>query len=202
MLSWKLPVKKAISLFYGEKTPGYSSLLSSFQYSRPMHIVIFNQITICLEYKPDHFCLWFPRLAPDQYTITTVPVKILRLLATDLTAKIEEEEDQAAESDYDDEDEFGDDDWEDEESTNHQKDKFAMLSDFLDASGLDMEGEEDEEQEADPDVLSDPVYQMNLKDYLVDFFRQCVQQNSPAFAQSASEMSDVEKRTLQTLLEN
>lgn len=142
-------------------------------------------------------------IAPDQYTITTVPVKIIRLLATDLTAKIEEEEDQAAESDYDDEDEFGEfgeDDWEDEES--NQKDKFAMLSDFLDASGLDMEGEDDEEQEADPDVLADPVYQMNMKDCLVDFFRQCVQQNSPAFAQSVTELSDVEKRTLSSLLEN
>jgi len=129
-----------------------------------------------------------------------VPVKIIRLLATDLTAKIEEEEDQAAESDYDDEDEFGEDDWEDEES--NQKDKFAMLSDFLDASGLDMEGGEDEEQESDPDVLADPVYQMNTKDCLVDFFRQCVQQNSPAFAQSVTELSDVEKRTLSSLLEN
>ncbi|GJJ78574.1 importin-9 [Entomortierella parvispora] len=137
---------------------------------------------------------------PDQYTITTVPVKIIRLLATDLTAKIEEEEDQAAESDYDDEDEFGEDDWEDEES--NQKDKYSMLSDFLDASGLDMEGEEDEEQEADPDVLADPVYQMNMKECLVDFFRQCVQQNSPAFAQSVTELSDVEKRTLSSLLEN
>ncbi|KAI1321026.1 hypothetical protein EDD11_008607 [Mortierella claussenii] len=136
---------------------------------------------------------------PDQYTVTTVPVKIIRLLSTDLTNKIEEEEDQAAESDYDDDD--GEDDWEDEDDGRNNKDKFSFLSDILDSHGLDMEGEE-EEDEIDPDVLADPVYQLNMKNYLIDFFRQCVQQNSPAFVQSVGELSDVEKRTLSTLLEN
>ncbi|KAF9279348.1 hypothetical protein BGZ88_012798 [Linnemannia elongata] len=136
---------------------------------------------------------------PDQFTITTVPVKIIRLLSTDLTNKIEEEEDQAAESDYDDED--GEDDWEDEDDGRGGKDQFSFLSDVLDAHGLDMDGEEDEE-EVDPDILADPIYQMNMKNYLVDFFRQCVQQNSPSFVQSVGELSDVEKRTLSSLLEN
>ncbi|KAG0311531.1 hypothetical protein BGZ99_010110, partial [Dissophora globulifera] len=136
------------------------------------------------------------KTTPDQFTITTVPVKIIRLLSTDLTNKIEEEEDQAAESDYDDED--GEDDWEDE-NDGQTKDKFSFLSDMLDTHGLDMDGEE--EEEVDPDVLADPVYQLNMKTYLVDFFRQCVQQNSPAFVQSVAELSDVEKRTLSSLLE-
>ncbi|KAF9083483.1 hypothetical protein BGX23_011399 [Mortierella sp. AD031] len=135
---------------------------------------------------------------PDQFTITTVPVKIIRLLSTDLTNKIEEEEDQAAESDYDDDD--GEDDWEDEDD-GRNKDEFAFLSDVLDSHGLDMDGEDDEE-EVDPDILADPIYQMNMKNYLVDFFRQCVQQNSPSFVQSVGELSDVEKRTLSSLLEN
>ncbi|ORZ27537.1 armadillo-type protein [Lobosporangium transversale] len=137
------------------------------------------------------------KTAPDQFTVTTVPVKIIRLLATDLINKVEEEEDQAAESDYDDDD--GDDDWEDED--NGRKDKFSFLSDVLDSHGIDMDGDE-EEDEADPDVLADPVYQLNMKNYLIDFFRQCVQQNSPAFVQSVGELNDVEKRTLSSLLEN
>lgn len=132
-------------------------------------------------------------IAPDQYTITTVPVKIIRLLATDLTNKIEEEEDQAAESDYDDED--GEEDWEDEDDG---KGKFSMMSDMLDRLDFD----EDEEDVIDPDILADPVYQMNMKDYLVEFFRECVKQNSPAFAQSVSELSDVEKSILSNLLGN
>ncbi|KAG0261216.1 hypothetical protein BG011_001257 [Mortierella polycephala] len=139
------------------------------------------------------------RNTPDQFTITTVPVKIIRLLATDLTSKVEEEEDeQAVLSDDDDED--GEDDWEDDEDQK-TKDKFSFLSDILDSHGLDGEGEEDEE-EVDPDVLTDPIYQMNMKNYLVDFFRQCAQQNSAPFAQGATEMGDVEKRTLSSLLEN
>ncbi|KAF9198116.1 hypothetical protein BGZ49_001176 [Haplosporangium sp. Z 27] len=134
---------------------------------------------------------------PDQYTVTTVPVKIIRLLSTDLTNKIEEEEDQAAESDYDDE---GDDDWEDDDEPGRGK-EYSLLSDILDGNGFDMDGDE-EEDEVDPDILADPIYQLNMKNYLVDFFRQCVQQNSPAFAQSISEISDVEKKTLSSLLEN
>jgi hypothetical protein len=116
-------------------------------------------------------------------------------LATDLTNKIEEEEDQAAESDYDDED--GEDDWEDEDD-GKGKGKFSMMSDMLDRLDFD----EDEEDVVDPDILADPVYQMNMKDYLVEFFRECVKQNSPAFAQSVSELSDVEKSTLSNLLGN
>jgi hypothetical protein len=77
-----------------------------------------------------------------------------------LTNKIEEEEDQAAESDYDDED--GEDDWEDEDDGRGGKDQFSFLSDVLDAHGLDMDGEDDEE-EVDPDILADPIYQMNMK---------------------------------------
>ncbi|KAG0347825.1 hypothetical protein BG004_006848 [Podila humilis] len=136
---------------------------------------------------------------PDQYTITTVPVKIIRLLATDLTNKVEEEEDQAAESDYDDEE--GEDDWEDEDDG--QKEKFSMLSDMLDSHGLDFDGEDEEDDTVvDPDVLADPVYQMNMKEYLIEFFRECAKQNSPAFAQGASELNDVQKRTLHVLLGN
>src|SRR5690554_1757409 len=100
------------------------------------------------------------RNTPDQFTITTVPVKIIRLLVTDLTSKVEEEEDeQAVLSDYDDED--GEDDWEEDEDQK-TKDKFSFLSDILDSHGLGGEGEEDEE-EVDPDVLTDPIYQMNMK---------------------------------------
>ncbi|KAF9426444.1 hypothetical protein BGZ94_006510 [Podila epigama] len=135
---------------------------------------------------------------PDQYTVTTVPVKIIRLLATDLTNRIEEEEEeQGGESDYDDED--GEEDWEDDED--ERKGKFSMLSDMLDSQGLDFDGE-DEEDVVDPDILADPVYQMNMKDYLFQFFQECVKQNSPLFVQATGEMSDVEKRTLSIALGN
>lgn len=97
-------------------------------------------------------------LAPDQFTVTTVPNKIIRLLAMDLTNKIEEDEDQSAELDFDDDE--GDDDWEDEED-GRSREQFAFLSDVIDSHGLDTEG--DEEEEADPDIMADPIYQLNMK---------------------------------------
>lgn len=87
-----------------------------------------------------------------------------------MTNKIEEEEDQAAESDYDDED--GEDDWEDEDDGRGGKDQFSFLSDVLDSHGLDMDGEEDEE-EVDPDILADPIYQMNMKVSASLYFLEC-----------------------------
>ncbi|KAG0092221.1 hypothetical protein BGZ93_003846 [Podila epicladia] len=157
---------------------------------------------------------------PDQYTVISVPVKIVKLLSADLTNKIEEEaalagggkagndESDLDDDDDDDDDEFGD-DYSDEEDEVHgsksKKDKYGYLSDLLDAHGLDMDGEgydDDEEDEIDPDILADPIYQMSLKTYLIEFFRECIQQNSPAFAQSVAELSDVEKQALSTLLEN
>ncbi|KAF9211537.1 hypothetical protein BGZ59_007935 [Podila verticillata] len=156
---------------------------------------------------------------PDQYTVISVPVKIVKLLSTDLTNKVEEEAALAGggkaeddESDLDDEDEDDDEfgDYDDEEDEEHsgsksKKDKYGYLSDLLDAHGLDMDGEgydDDEEDEMDPDILADPIYQMSLKTYLIEFFRECIQQSSPAFAQSVAELSDVEKQALSTLLEN
>lgn len=110
----------------------------------------------------------------------SVPVKIVKLLSTDLTNKIEEEAALAGggkaeddESDFDDEDEDDDEfgDYDDEEDEEHsgsksKKDKYGYLSDLLDAHGLDMDGEgydDDEEDEMDPDILADPIYQMSLK---------------------------------------
>lgn len=110
----------------------------------------------------------------------SVPVKIVKLLSADLTNKIEEEaalagggkaEDDESDLDDDDEDdgEF-DEDYGDEEDEDHgsksKKDKYGYLSDLLDAHGLDMDGEgydDDEEDEMDPDILADPIYQMSLK---------------------------------------
>lgn len=110
----------------------------------------------------------------------SVPVKIVKLLSADLTNKIEEEaalegggKAEDDESDLDDDDEDGDefgDDYGDEEGEDHgsksKNDKYGYLSDLLDAHGLDMDGEgydDDEEDEMDPDILADPIYQMSLK---------------------------------------
>ncbi|KAF9583313.1 hypothetical protein BGW38_009768 [Lunasporangiospora selenospora] len=148
------------------------------------------------------------KMTPNQYKATTVPVKIIKLLSIDLTNKVEEEDAGTESSDFeggDDEDDEVDYPAEGGSGTNTSRpnankggsDKYAHLSDLLD--GADEEGDEDE---SDPDILSDPIYQLDIRLFLVEFFRQCIQQNSRAFVQCVTELSEVEKRTLQSLLEN
>ncbi|KAG0046042.1 hypothetical protein BGZ83_008754 [Gryganskiella cystojenkinii] len=163
------------------------------------------------------------RNAPNQYAVTTVPVKIIKLLCTDLTNKIEEEYAGELDSEEDEEDTDDEGDEEDdeeqgqaEEERNVQthgqnskesiRDQYAFLSDYLEAQGggpLDyFDAMEDEADVMDPDVLSDPIYQLEMKEFLVNFFQQCIQQNSPAFAECVAELSEVQKQTLAALLEN
>lgn len=161
--------------------------------------------------------------------MTTVPVKIIKLLCTDLTNKIEEEYagevDSEEEEDEEDDDESGP-EYEDEEQQHAEadetaigrhtsgagggqntkgpiKDQYAFLSDYLESQGpLDyFDAMEDEADVLDPDVLNDPIYQMDMKDFLVTFFQQCIQQNSSAFAECVAELSEVQKQTLSALLE-
>jgi len=155
-----------------------------------------------------------------------VPVKIIKLLCTDLTNKIEEE--YAGELDSDEEDDDSGEEYEDDEQheetveetpiSRHTsgaaqniakgtsvRDQYAFLSDYLESQGRPLDyfdAAEDEADVLDTDVLSDPIYQMDMKDFLVNFFQQCIQQNSPAFAECVAELSEVQKQTLSALLEN
>ncbi|KAG0255861.1 hypothetical protein DFQ27_006018 [Actinomortierella ambigua] len=132
---------------------------------------------------------------PDQFTTTTAPTKIVKLLYGDLENKMmEEEEAPEGDSDFDDGEE---DEWEDEELT--AQDKFSYLSDLMDSHGLDFDG--DEEEVTDPDILADPVYQMDMKTFLLDFFRQCAQQNNAVFVQGVNELNDTEKQALSHFLQ-
>ncbi|KAG0343942.1 hypothetical protein BG004_004876 [Podila humilis] len=159
---------------------------------------------------------------PDLYASVSVPVKIIKLLSADLTSKIEEEAASGAGDKEEEDSDFDDDDDEDDEESSFEegdstgggngskikKYKYAILSHMLGSLQLDMDGkecevdgEDNDNDEDDPEVLADPIYQMSLKVYLVEFFRECIQQNSPTFAQSVAELSNAEKQALSTLLE-
>ncbi|KAG0068374.1 hypothetical protein BGZ89_004825 [Linnemannia elongata] len=150
------------------------------------------------------------RKAPNQYTVVSAPLKIVKLLCADLITRIEEENHSGEfdddESEEDDDEYDGESDAEDRKdwrgSKNH--DKSVLLSDILGDDGNDYyDGAEegyDELEEIDPDILSDPVYQTNLKKFLVDFFRS--QLHTPGLVQCISELNDAEKQTLSGLLEN
>lgn len=140
----------------------------------------------------------------------SAPVKIVKLLCADLITRIEEENHSGDfeddESEDDDEEDDEDDEAEDRKdwkgSKNH--DKSVLLSDVLGDDGNDYydgaEEGDNELEEIDPDVLADPVYHINLKKFLVDFFRS--QLHSPGLVQCITELNDGEKQTLSGLLEN
>ncbi|KAG0198042.1 Importin 9 [Mortierella sp. GBA30] len=155
---------------------------------------------------------------PNQYTLVTVPVKIIKLFTMELTNRIEEEE----EGEYaDDDDDYGDEDDEEDEGSNEDpteeskkhgrigrnKDRFAFLSDIVDEHGqyggvdyFDEDGGFEEEEESDTDVRADPIYLMNMKAFLIDFFRSQI--SSPVLVQCVAELSEVERSTLSRLLES
>lgn len=147
-------------------------------------------------------------LAPNQFTVVSAPVKIVKLLCADLITRIEEEN-HSGEFD-DDESEEDEDEDEEASETENRKDwegsksheRSVLLSDVLGDDGNEYyDGAEDgDELEIDPDVLADPVYQTNLKKFLVDFFRS--QLHSPGLVQCINELNDAERQTLSGLLEN
>jgi hypothetical protein len=149
------------------------------------------------------------KIAPNQYAVVSAPVKIVKLLCADLITRIEEEthsgefdDDESEEDEDEDEEESETEDRKDwEGSKNH--DRSVLLSDVLGDDGKEYYGEAedgDELEEVDPDVLADPVYQTNLKKFLVDFF--CSQLHSPGLVHCINELNDAEKQTLSCLLKN
>jgi len=112
--------------------------------------------------------------SPDQYTTTQVPIKIVKLLVSELNNS-PNAENQGADEEFAESGDEEDGEWEDEdESPFVAADDFAFLSELLESNGFD---EDDDDEENDPDLKNDPIFQTNLKDYLTDFFRNCASHN-------------------------
>jgi hypothetical protein len=67
----------------------------------------------------------------------------------------------------------------------------------LDDAILDDAYDEDDEA-ADPDVLNDPVYKTNLREFLEGFFKEFLASNQTTFNQFASTLSSDESNHLRT----
>ncbi|KAG0294306.1 hypothetical protein BGZ98_001817 [Dissophora globulifera] len=162
-------------------------------------------------------------LVPNRYTMTVVPVKIVKLLATDLINRVEDEgldgfdvgDDLFDEGDlYDDDDEDEDEDdedveddgWEAEESSKGRAGKQGrVVREGPTVIGLPREmfggdeGYDGEDEEVDADVMADPIYHMNMKDFLMEFFQS--QLHSPVLLQCVQELNEEDKRMLTNVLE-
>ncbi len=147
------------------------------------------------------------------YSIFFSQVKIFKLIVQEMndmlkealaSARVDGEDDD--EEEEEDTDEEGD-EWEDEgiadESTQQEKSKKQQeknsrlgveLSKILSEPGYAVEEEEEEE---DPDVLSDPVYSLNLRQYLSRFLLEFCKQ--PYFPHFAEHLNQAERRHLAAL---
>ncbi|TPX35286.1 hypothetical protein SmJEL517_g02299 [Synchytrium microbalum] len=156
--------------------------------------------------------------APHQFTTIPFSAKAIKLLLTELMQNVEsnmgkpsalrlammgtiggmvgESDDVTSDSDEEDEgEEEGEDDWEDVDEGKNGDSELRLLSDFADRN--------DFEDEDDLDLRSDPIYQLDLKEYLVTFFKTCYAQDTHGFRNictqflSASERDKLSNRTQQ-----
>ena len=67
-----------------------------------------------------------------------------------------------------------------------------LLSDLLNQDDV-----YDEIDEEDPDVLADPINQINLRQYLTEFFRRLAGSNRPLLESSMAAMNEGDRATLQ-----
>ncbi|KAI9307964.1 armadillo-type protein [Cunninghamella echinulata] len=120
---------------------------------------------------------------PDQYTAIPLPVKIIKLLIADLGNALPN--DPAPQEDTVDESGFS------------SRQDYNFLSDVL--ANLN---EEDDDEENNPDLKNDPIYQTDMKTYLVDFFRNCNTHNINHFLEIYQQLNDDEKYTLEVASNN
>ena len=130
---------------------------------------------------------------PDQYTNIPLPAKIIKLLVADTTNAYASE--QAPVEEVESADEEGA-DWEDvEDDLFSSRNDINLLSDMLNQ----VDNQDDEED--NPELRNDPIYQTDMKVYLSDFFRNCNAQNINHFVDICqNQLNDEEKMTLEYVL--
>ncbi|KAI8336598.1 armadillo-type protein [Chlamydoabsidia padenii] len=130
---------------------------------------------------------------PDQYTIMPLPMKIIKLLVADMGNSLPNDH-----ANQDDAESLGDEDgeWDDitDEAAFASRQDFNYLSDMLNNLG------EDDDEENNPDLKNDPIYQTDMKTYLVDFFRNCSSHNINHFMEICQQLNEDERYILETAL--
>ncbi|KAI8992357.1 armadillo-type protein, partial [Pilobolus umbonatus] len=109
------------------------------------------------------------------YTAIQLPVKIIKLLIGDLTNALVSE--QVPIDDAESVEEEGG-DWEDvDDEAFSSRNEINYLSDML--ANID----DDDEEEDNPELKNDPMYQVDMRTYLSDFFRNCSMHNINNFSE-------------------
>ncbi|GAA5804125.1 hypothetical protein HPULCUR_009611 [Helicostylum pulchrum] len=129
---------------------------------------------------------------PDQYTAIPLPAKIIKLLSGDLSNALMSE--QAPPDEAESADEEGG-DWEDVDDVFATRNDINLLSDML--ANID----DNDDEEDNPELKNDPIYQTDMKAYLADFFRNCNSHNVNNFNEICqTQLNDEDKMTLEFVL--
>ena len=128
----------------------------------------------------------------EQWTQVPLLAKLFKLLVNEINNIIEEAHDEV--SDDDDDDEFEDDSQESDSSLTpngkgmNLADLLAPAEDYLD----------EDVEEDDPDCKADPIYSLDMKQYLVTFIREFTAQ--PYFSHFTPHLNAGEQETIKSIV--
>lgn len=130
---------------------------------------------------------------PTQYTQIPFPVKALKLILKDLSSEPAKGKGDAANVEEDD----GDEEWDDDDPLGTPgDDEFAFLSDWLNNPG----GNENDAQDDDEDLISDPLAQIDMGDHLMNVLRTAYASNDNGMHEMVDALNPEEKAILRGVL--
>ncbi|KXN85718.1 Importin-9 [Leucoagaricus sp. SymC.cos] len=139
---------------------------------------------------------------PHEFTSIPFPVKALKIIIHDLQSGGDSATITAQGPTFDADSDDGDEDWTEEEKAHQgfKEDEFAFLSEMLGPKGVAFDNDELLDDHDDEDLKNDPVSQMDMQAYLVEFLRNCASHNTANFNQVADQLSVEELLVLRSAL--
>ncbi|KAF9225273.1 ARM repeat-containing protein [Gyrodon lividus] len=140
------------------------------------------------------------KTTPHEFTSVTFPVKALKLLVQDLRSKSESVSFPGGEGFIDSDEE--EEQWTEEEQQNQglKEEEFAFLSEMLGPRGANFDNDDMLDESDDEDLKNDPISQIDMKEHLVTFFKECAARNLNNFAAKADQLSVEETMIIRQLV--
>ncbi|ODN87698.1 hypothetical protein L198_06924 [Cryptococcus wingfieldii CBS 7118] len=136
---------------------------------------------------------------PNQYTQTPFPLKALKLILKDVQSETSGKgkgKGKGKTVDLEIPEDDGDEDWDDDDDLFGGDDEFEFLSSWLEAGG----GNENDAQDDDEDLKSDPLAQIDLGQHLTDVLRHAYSSNANGMHEMVEGLTDEEKSILRGVL--
>ncbi|KAF8131585.1 armadillo-type protein [Boletus edulis] len=126
---------------------------------------------------------------PHEFTSVSFPVKVLKLLVHDLRSKSESVSFPGGEGFVDSDDE--DEEWTEEEQQHQgfKEDEFAFLSEMLGPRGANLDNDDIFDENDDEDLKKDPISQIDMKEHIITFFKDCAARNANNFAANVDQLT-------------